>query len=78
MSESVTYGTLNDYSKESKNQIMRTIDEVVKAKMVLEGEIQELFAEFMAENGIRIAGVSVKSTDFHGIETITEVNVFLK
>lgn len=55
-----------------------TINEIYSAKEILEGEIQDLIAEFMMETQVRCAGVTIKTTQFNGKETITSVQVLIK
>ena len=45
---------------------------------MLEGEIQDLIAEFMIKTHVRCGGVTIKTTEFNGKETIVSVNVLIK
>lgn len=55
-----------------------TVKEMLVTKQVLEAEVQELLSEFMAETGVRAAGMTVKTTEINGRETIVDVNVLIK
>jgi len=55
-----------------------TVKEMLITKQVLEAEVQELLSEFMAETGVRAAGMTVKTTEINGRETIVDVNVLIK
>jgi hypothetical protein len=55
-----------------------TVKEMLITKQVLEAEVQELLSEFMAETGVRAAGMTIKTTEINGRETIADVNVLIK
>lgn len=55
-----------------------TVKEMLITKQVLEAEIQELLSEFIADTGVRAAGMTVKTTEINGRETIVDVNVLIK
>jgi len=55
-----------------------TVKEMLITKQVLEAEVQELLSEFIADTGVRAAGITVKTTEINGRETIVDVNVLIK
>jgi hypothetical protein len=55
-----------------------TVKEMLITKQVLEAEVQELLSEFIADTGVRAAGMTVKTTEINGRETIVDVNVLIK
>lgn len=55
-----------------------TVKEMLITKQVLEAEIQELLSEFIADTGVRAAGMTVKTTEINGRETIVDVNVLIR
>jgi len=55
-----------------------TVKEMLITKQVLEAEVQELLSEFIADTGVRAAGMTIKTTEINGRETIVDVNVLIK
>jgi len=55
-----------------------TVKEMLVTKQVLEAEVQELLSDFVAETGVRAAGMTIKTAEINGRETIVDVNVLIK
>jgi hypothetical protein len=55
-----------------------TVKEMLVTKQVLEAEIQELLSDFVADTGVKAAGMTIKTSEINGRETIVDVNVLIK
>ena len=55
-----------------------TVKEMLLMKQILEAEVQELLSEFIADTGVKAAGMTIKTAEINGRETIVDVNVLIK